>query len=538
MALQAGTRVGPYKILAKLGEGGMGEVYRARDHNRGRDVAVKVLPEAFTTDNERIARFQREAQLLAAIQHPYIASVFGLETSGSTKVLAMEFVDGVSLADRLSKGPVPLDEALPIARQIAEALASAHDKGIVHRDLKPANIMLTTDGRVKVLDFGLAKMREMEIANSGLSLSPTLSIQATMAGTILGTAAYMSPEQARGRNVDKRTDVWAFGCVLFEILSGKRAFDGDDSTDVIAAVVRAEPEWTALPADLPRQVARAIRGCLVKDQKQRFGDIAVAMFLLTDDSPELAPAAAPPLPVHSPWWKRALPIAASIVVTAALVGSAGWALRPAPRAAAPVGRFSVAVPPDHTFTNTGRLLLDVAHDGTAFVYVANRRLYLRSMADTEAHAISGSETAQSGVTNPTFSPDGRQIVFFANDDAALKRIGIAGGSAVTLTTATNPLGMRWENDGIVFGQNGKGILRVSPNGGVPEVLVAVGEAETAASPQLLPGNRGVLFSLKKANDTWDQGQIVVQTPDGKRHTLVNGAADGRYLSTGHLAYAQ
>ena len=281
MTLSAGQRLGTFEILAALGAGGMGEVYRARDLKLGRDVAIKLLPVAFVADPERRGRFQREAQLLAALNHPHIASVFGLEESGETTFLAMELVEGESLADRVQAGALGLDESLQIARQIGEALAAAHDKGIIHRDLKPANVMLTSDGRVKVLDFGLAKMLEAPGGAISASLSPTLSVQATMAGTILGTAAYMSPEQARGRTVDKRTDIWAFGCVLYEMLTGRRAFEGDDVTDTIAAVVRGEPDWSAIPPETPMRVVDVARRCLVKDPGRRFADISVPLFLLT-----------------------------------------------------------------------------------------------------------------------------------------------------------------------------------------------------------------------------------------------------------------
>ncbi len=275
MTLSAGDRLATFEIVAALGAGGMGEVYRARDLRLGRDVAIKVLPAAFVTDPERLGRFQREAQLLAALNHPHIASIFGLEESGETTFLAMELVEGESLADRVQAGALGLDESLSIARQIGQALAAAHDKGIIHRDLKPANVMLTSDGRVKVLDFGLAKMLETPAGAISATLSPTLSVQATMAGTILGTAAYMSPEQARGRAVDKRTDIWAFGCVLYEMLTGRRAFEGDDITDTIAAVVRGEPNWGAIPPETPARVVDVARRCLVKDPGRRFADIAV-----------------------------------------------------------------------------------------------------------------------------------------------------------------------------------------------------------------------------------------------------------------------
>src|SRR3954471_1839310 len=254
MSFHPSTRIGQYEIQSPLGAGGMGEVYRARDTRLGRDVALKVLPDSFAADPERIARFEREAQMLAALSHANIAAIHGLEISGPTRVLVMQLVEGESLEARLRRGPLPLDEAIAIARQIGDALSAAHERGIVHRDLKPGNIMLTPDGGVKVLDFGLARMVEPDAAVSGLSMSPTLSIQATMAGTILGTAPYMSPEQARGRAVDKRTDIWAFGCVLFEMFTGKRAFDGDDTTETIATIMKGEPDWSAMPANVPANI--------------------------------------------------------------------------------------------------------------------------------------------------------------------------------------------------------------------------------------------------------------------------------------------
>src|SRR5262249_10705490 len=285
-------RFGPYEIGALLGAGGMGEVYRARDVKLQRDVAIKILPASVAGDADRLARFTREAQALAALNHPHIAHVHGLEEADGVRALVMEFVDGETLAARLARGPIPLDEALPIARQIAEALEAAHGKGIVHRDLKPANIMVTRDGQAKVLDFGLAKSSD-PTSPADLANSPTLTFQATQVGVILGTAAYMSPEQARGRGVDKRSDVWAFGCVLFEMLTGRRAFDGEDATDTIAAVVRADPDWSALPREVPDQIRLLLQRCLTKDPRARISDIAVARFLMTETL-TAAPAPQPP----------------------------------------------------------------------------------------------------------------------------------------------------------------------------------------------------------------------------------------------------
>ena len=276
MPLDSGTRLGPYEILSPIGAGGMGEVYRARDTRLDRDVAIKVLPDLFASDQDRLARFEREAKTLASLNHPNIATIYGIEESAAVHGLVMELVEGPTLGDRIAHGPIPLDETLAIARQIAEALEAAHERGVIHRDLKPANVKLTSTGQVKVLDFGLAKMLEGEPATSGLSMSPTLSLQATHAGVILGTAAYMAPEQARGKTVDKRADIWAFGCVLFEMLTGRRVFEGDDATELLGAVIHKQPDWTKLPRDTPASVRRLLRRCLTKDPRQRMHDVADA----------------------------------------------------------------------------------------------------------------------------------------------------------------------------------------------------------------------------------------------------------------------
>ena len=535
MPLSAGDRLATFEIVAALGAGGMGEVYRARDLKLGRDVAIKVLPAAFVTDPERVGRFQREAQLLAALNHPHIASVFGLEESGETTFLAMELVDGESLADRVRAGALGLDESLSIASQIGEALAAAHEKGIIHRDLKPANVMLTSDGRVKVLDFGLAKMLETPAAAVSATLSPTLSVQATMAGIVLGTAGYMSPEQARGRAVDKRTDIWAFGCVLYEMLTGRRAFQGDDITDTIAAVVRSEPNWNALSSEAPARIVDIVKRCLAKDPGRRFNDISVPLFLLTEDVPAPPPTAIAAQPKRPPLWKRVAPIAAAVLLTAVIAASAAWMLRPA--ASSPVvTRFTVELPQGQLFTNTGRQIVDISRDGSQILYVANQRLFLRGMGDLEPHFIPGSDLGGS-LINPVLSPDGREIAFWFGPDNTIKRIAATGGAAVLVSPTAPIFGMRWENEGLVFGQGGREIARVSPSGGTPEVIAQVADGESASSPQLLPGGRGLLFSIKKTADLWDKGQVVVQTPDGNRKVLINGGADGRYVATGHLVYA-
>src|SRR5512138_1224689 len=318
MSLSVGSRLGPYEILSALGAGGIGEVYRARDTKLDREVAIKVLPELFVSDPERVARFQREAKTLASLNHPHIGGIYGFEDTDGERAIVLELVDGPTLADRIAQGPIPLDEALPIARQIAEALEAAHEQGIIHRDLKPANIKVRDDGTVKVLDFGLAKIVGppeggpyvpdvgVGFSRPTASMSPTITTPAmTQIGVILGTAAYMAPEQARGKPVDKRSDIWAFGCVLFEMLTGTRVFDGEDTTDTIAAVVRAEPKWDALPSDVPQSIRLLLKRCLEKDRKKRIGDISTALFIMNESTLVSAPAivtsAADTAPRGSKW---------------------------------------------------------------------------------------------------------------------------------------------------------------------------------------------------------------------------------------------
>jgi eukaryotic-like serine/threonine-protein kinase len=517
----------------------MGEVYRARDSKLNRDVAIKVLPASLASDAERIARFSREAQVLAALNHPNIAHIHGFEDSTGVPALVMELVEGPTLAERIARGPIPIDETLAIARQIAEALEAAHERGIVHRDLKPANIKLTADGNVKVLDFGLAKAIEpasgmrMDLANSPTITSPAMM---TGIGMILGTAAYMAPEQAKGRPADKRSDVWAFGCVLYEMLTGKRAFGGEDVSDTLAAVLRGEPDWIALPPDLSSTIRTIITRCLAKDRKHRFADTSVALFLLSEPPEAMAPVTQP-VASPRPLSRRALPLAASAIAAAAIAGAVAWARWPS--APAPlVTRFAVPLGEGQKFTNDGRQLVAVSPDGTRIVYVANTRLYLRALSGSEAIPIAGTESV--GTTNPVFSPDGRSIAFYTS--GALKKISISGGTAVTICPAANPFGMSWDHDEILFGQGTAGIMRVSANGATPERLVAVKTGELAHGPQLLPGGQAVLFTLATEAigrpETWDRAQIVVQSlRSGERKTLVSGGADARYVPTGHLVYA-
>ena len=518
----------------------MGEVYRARDAKLNRDVALKVLPELFARDPDRLARFKREAQVLASLNHPNIAAIYGLEETNGVQALVLELVEGPTLADRIAHGPIPVDEALPIARQIAEALEAAHEQGIIHRDLKPANIKLRPDGTVKVLDFGLAKALEPGAAAGGdVTASPTITSPAmTQMGVILGTAAYMSPEQAKGRQADKRSDVWAFGAVLYEMLSGQRAFKGDDIADMIAAVLRQDVDWTALPASTPAPVRRLIARCLDRDVRQRLRDIGEARIVLDDPfAPASGGPAAPVLAPHAPLWRRAIPLVLCAIVAGALAGTAAWYLKPsAPRT---VSRFRFTLPQGLSFTGLARRAIAISPDGTQMVYVANGRLYLRSMSEPDAKAIQGTEGYQA-VANPVFSPDGRSVAFHATADQTLKKIAVTGGAAVTICAANIPFGMSWGSGDIVFSAGSQSIMRVSSDGGTPEVIVGLKAGEVAENPQMLPGGQHVLFTLATgtALNRWDTADIVVQSvASAERKTLIAGGSDAHYLPTGHLVYA-
>ena len=536
-----GTRLGFYEIIAKVGEGGMGEVYRARDTRLDRDVAIKLLPDPFSTDRERTARFEREARILASLSHPNIAGIYGVEEADRKRYLILEFVEGQSLADRLALGPIPLDEAAAIAKEILDALEAAHEKGIVHRDLKPANVMLTAAGHVKVLDFGLAKALSPEggAPASNASNSPTLTGTATQIGMILGTAAYMAPEQAKGRAADKRSDVWAFGCVLYEMLTGKRLFVGEDVSETLAAVLRADPDWSALPSGLTPRLRTLLKRCLERDPRARVPEVSAVRFLLQDalgeaaasDGETVAPMAQKPT--------RLTPLLVTALVAAALSGAAVWFLKPLPRPG--VTRLQFTLPEGQAFSNVGRNVVAISPDGTRMVYNAGSRLNLRVMSETEARPIPGTEVFQ-GVTHPVFSPDGGWIAFYAVNERAIKRIPIAGGAAVTICPADNPFGLSWDEHGLLFGQGSgqRGIHRISPNGGASELIIPVGDDEIADGPEMLPGGTAVLFTLAPlgGGDQWDRARIVVQAIGSEqRTTLIDGATGARYLQTGHLLFA-
>ena len=551
MALAPETRIGVYQITAQIGSGGMGEVYRARDLTLDREVAIKVLPEAFATDPERLARFEREAKTLAALNHPNIAQIYGLERSGSISALVMELVDGETLG---AHGPIPIDEALALAAQITAALEVAHEQGIIHRDLKPANIKVRSDGTVKVLDFGLAKALEpASVAAStqadptyAMSQSPTLTFQATQAGLILGTAAYMSPEQARGKPADKRSDIWSFGVVLFEMLSGQRVFEGEDVSETLAFVLTKAPDWSKLPATVPPAIVTLLKRCLERDRRRRVADMSTVRFVIEEAGSLViarpdADAPAKPAATVRPLWRRLTPVVVAIALTAAVGGIAAWTLWP--RTSAPVSRFVITPPSEQPITPSGRRAIAVSPDGTRLVYVANNRLFLRPMASVESSSLGDGMS-----TSPVFSPDGQSVAFFSPSENAVKRIAVSGGiasSTVCTVGANAPLGMWWDTTGIILGQGAAGILRCPANGGSAERLIAATSSEWLAWPQLLPDGDNLLFTAGRPEafvvgaSAADEATVVMQSlQSGTRTTLVRNASAPRYVETGHLLYVQ
>ena len=505
MTLAAGTKLGSYVVVSPIGAGGMGEVYRARDTKLNRDVALKVLPAAFANDAERMARFQREAQVLASLNHPNIASIYGLEESGGVRALVMELVEGPTLAERITQGPIPLDEALPIAKQMAESLEGAHEKGIIHRDLKPANVKITAEGVVKVLDFGLAKALEGEggggqVSGAGLTQSPTLTDQMSRPGVILGTAAYMSPEQARGKIVDRRADIWAFGVVLYEMLTGMRLFGGETVSDVLAAVLMRELDWTALPARTPAAVRRLLGRCLDRDPKKRLRDIGEAVVLLADPvgahwSPEPAASVRATTRERLAWVMAALALA--VAVTQAVRG-------PSSRSGStPLGplHFSLSAEPSE-IAPTGAV---ISPDGLRVAFVgrlpgaASQMIFVRSLHEAAAKPLAGTEGAPD---HPIFSPDGRWIAY-VSDIHALKKVPIEGGTATTLIEGNfRYLQPTWADNGRIlltrFDPDQPGVIYELPEaGGRPTPVAGRPEQATQAvvSPRALPGGRLVLLEV-------------------------------------------
>jgi eukaryotic-like serine/threonine-protein kinase len=534
MSSQIGQHFGSYEIIALLGKGGMGEVYRARDTKLKREVAIKILPDEFSRDPDRVSRFEREAEVLASLNHPNIAAIYDLQEANGSRFLVLELVEGETLAERIKRGPIPVDESLSIAKNICEALEAAHEKGVVHRDLKPANVKITTDGKVKVLDFGLAKAFEAEASNSNLSQSPTLTMAATQQGVLLGTAAYMSPEQVRGETVDKRADLWAFGCVLFEMLTGRGSFDGQTISDVLASVLKTDPDWNTLPQNLHPRIRLLLERCLTKDAKNRYHSIADARIdiqaVLADPRGLWAPpdvSSRSKLRMVVPW------AVVSAIVSSIAVGLAVWNFRPS--ALRPITRFQQDLVELQRFRRIGRPVMAFSRDGSKFVYNTVDGLYLRSMEQTDAQLIAGTEE---DLSSPFFSPDGQSIGYWSASSNQLKRIAVNGGAPVTLCNATNPISVNWGTDRtILFGQP-EGIMRIPASGGTPELTVKAGEGNFVYGGELLPGGEWVMFTLTTTSTRLDnQGEIVVQSlKSGERKVLTRGG-DARYVPTGHLVYA-
>jgi serine/threonine-protein kinase len=537
-----GQTISHYRVTAKIGAGGMGEVYRATDSKLGRDVALKVLPPAFAQDAQRMARFQREAQVLASLNHPNIATIHGLEEGAGIRALVMELVDGPTLAERIALGPVPVEEALPLAKQIAEALEYAHERGIIHRDLKPANVKITADGKAKVLDFGLAKALSDDASGQDASHSPTLSMAATKAGIILGTAAYMSPEQARGKPADRRADIWSFGVVLYEMLAGMQAFSGDSVSDTLASVLRGEPDWNALPAETAPKLQSVLRRCLQKEPKHRLRDIGDARIeieeLLTGSSSAVTHASGQPERSQmAPWVVVAIVAGLAVLGTAAM----GWKLLHAPTAQGPV-HLVVALSPNESLARGVGPALAFSPDGRQLVYVARHggstQLYLRAIDDFQAKLIPGTESA----TNPFFSPDGQWIGFFT--DLQLKKVPVAGGSAVAVCDAASPWGASWgEDDMIYYAERwqGESILRVTARGGTPQVVSRPDAKKGESShrwPYLLPGGEALLFTIGTGT-SFDDAQIaILNLKTSQWRTLIKGGTYPRYESNGHLVFVR
>ena len=540
MPLQPGTTLGPYSVTAKIGAGGMGEVYQARDTKLDRDVALKVLPEAFTADPDRLARFEREAKVLASLNYPNIGSIYGLEEAEGVKALVLELVEGPTLADRISKGPIPLDEALPIAKQIAEALEAAHEAGVIHRDLKPANIKVREDGTVKVLDFGLAKAFQPDASDPNMSMSPTISLTAaaTQMGMVIGTAAYMSPEQAKGKPVGKQADVWAFGVVLYEMLTGTRPFAGEDVSETLARVIDREPEWERLPGNVPVVLSSFLRRCLQKNPKQRIrdiGDVSLAM----EGAFETPLAAVSELIVVAslPVWQRPAAIAVTVLAALVLGGLAVWGLvRPAAAPPSTVTRFPLILPEGDAIGAFDGMAL--SSDGTTLVYAGQRdgvqQLFVRTRDQMTARPLPGTE----GAVNPFFSPDGAWVGFFAPN--SLKKVALAGGPPVTLCPVGNRYGAAWgPDDTIVFASGaGTGLMRVPAAGGEPRPLTEP-EPDDGAHlwPTFVPGGEAVLYTTNRGPSTSDEQVGVVSLETGEQRLLVQGAA-GTVTASGHLVFAR
>jgi serine/threonine protein kinase len=532
---------GRYEILDSIGAGGMGEVYRALDKNLSRQVAIKILPAAFAEDKERLARFEREARLLAALNHPNIAAIHGLEESEGRRFLVLELAEGETLQARLDKGALPLEDTLEIGRQLAEGLEAAHEKGIIHRDLKPGNIMITPEGKVKILDFGLARAFHDQISDIDLAKSPTITAGMTQPGVILGTAAYMSPEQAKGKPVDRRADVWAFGCILYECLTGKRAFRGETITETLAAILKGEPDWNALPADTPPSIRRLLFRCLSREQGHRLSDMHDVGIEIADSNLERLPVKT--AEISNRYSLRRFPLGmAAIIVGLSILGTLlvqyFFYKKTAER---PPSIVRFAIPGEFTASGLSTPALALSPDGNQIVFIGKRngraQLFLRSLDRLQSSPLDGTENA----SGPFFSPDSQRIGFYA--DGKLKSLAISGGAPTAICEAFGAYCGSWGQDGaIVYTPRwGSGLYRVSAAGGTPTALTTLNPAEKEVShvwPQVLSGGKAVLFTIIPGDIiSADDSLIAVQVIGQKEHRiLVRGGSYGRYLASGHLVY--
>ena len=550
-------QIGSYRILSRLGRGGMGEVYRARDERLHREVAIKVLPAKLANDPERIARFHREARVAASLNHPNVAAIYGFEDIDDVHFLVMELVEGRSLAERLKSGPLPIDETVRIAAQIAEGLEAAHETGVVHRDLKPANVVITPDGKAKILDFGLAKALDGERPAVDLELSPTVSAHHTTPGTVMGTASYMSPEQARGRPVDRRTDIWSLGCVLYECLTGERAFEGETATDILAKVIERDPTWEALPARTPARLRELVARCLEKDPRRRIrdaGDVLIELERIRDarewtSSGAVAATYARPRRLAGilPWALAGLAVMVAIALTAARFPSSRQEARPRG-----VVKFEVTDPAIPGYPALDHSSVAVSADGMTIAYFGKVSqkpgfpwaICLRRADELRAvRCLSAPETLQ-GIWDPFFSPDGKWLGF---SSVGLYKVSVAGGEPTLIAENASPGGTKgavWTERGIVFSSAATaGLMRVGENGGTVETLTVPDASKGEVShrwPAALPDGRHLLFTIKKEGITsFDQGEIALLDLEKKTWTtLLRGGSFARYLPNGHIVYAR
>ena len=566
MQLEPGTLLLHYRLVEKVGEGGMGVVWRAIDTTLDRQVAIKVLPDVFVNDPDRSARFEREAKVLASLNHSNITTVHSVHNVDGVRFLVMEFAHGETLAARIARGRLPVDETLVIARQIAEAIEAAHESGVVHRDLKPANITVTDDDKVEVLDFGLAKA--LDVATSGtsgsdLSKSPTLASSGhTAAGLILGTAAYMSPEQARGKSIDRRTDIWAFGCVLYEMLTGKKAFDGETVTDVLAAVVTRDPDWSLIPPETPARIRELLRRCLEKDAQRRLRDAGEIRIAIEDvmarphSDPVAVTAAAVPVEAQKKsWWGRRrsrerrgrgtwiILGGMLMIVLLALIDKIGDGNDQS--TTTEQTHLSVALPPTDVLDGgSENLLLDISRDGRSVVYCARRdgvvRLFVRRLGDGEPTMLDGTDDAHS----PFFSPDGKWIAFFSN--SKLHKISVSGGPVFDICDTAADRGGVWLDDGTIAMAPHATVplMRVTSAGGTPQAVTTLDTTQTERThrwPDALPGGEWVIFTVGSAQSPGNYEDAVIAAANlktGERRVLMKGASMARYCAPGYLVFSR